>query len=127
VDLDKDTLKRYPEFQRDAFMSMNDEEARRYEWRVLEAIDPEAARSSTSGWDYEQYPYYRQPEWFEPSVVSSSYRARQTGTGARREREVAIVEEREGRERVVAREERAPDDAPRSEGERMRGRGSDER
>ena len=30
VDLDKELLKRYPEFHRDAFLSMRDEEARRY-------------------------------------------------------------------------------------------------
>lgn len=80
VDLDKDLLKRYPEFHRDAFLSMRDEEARRYEWRVLEAIDPEAARSSAAQWDYERLPYYRQPDWFDRGLVTRDDRAAQTPT-----------------------------------------------
>lgn len=63
IDMDKDTLKRYPEFHSGAFASMDDEEARRYEWRVLEAIDPKAAREASGRLEYDRYNYYRQPEW----------------------------------------------------------------
>lgn len=64
VDLDKDTFKRYPEFHSSAFASMTDEEARRYEWRVLEAIDPKAARQApAASFRYDEYTYYRQPDW----------------------------------------------------------------
>jgi hypothetical protein len=63
LDLDKDTFKRYPEFHSGAFASMSDEEARRYEWRVLEAIDPNAARQTPGTFEYERFEYYRQPEW----------------------------------------------------------------
>lgn len=128
IDLDKDTFKRFPEFHRDAFLSMSDEEARRYEWRVLEAIDPEAARASTSrDWDYERYPYYRQPDWYDRDVFTSP------GAGARRvtrtptTREVP-AEERTEREQVIAREERyeTEEGVPPSTRERMRGTGRDE-
>ena len=68
-------MKRYPEFHHDAFLSMRDEEARRYEWRVLEAIDPEAARKSTRRWDYDQFPYYQQPAWFDRSVMTRAERS----------------------------------------------------
>jgi hypothetical protein len=104
MELDKDTLKRYPEFNRDAFLAMNDEEARRYEWRVLEAIDPELARSSTREWDYERLRYYRQPEWFGRDVIPSGTGASRTGTDASRARGVQVTE-REDRERVVASED----------------------
>ena len=39
IDLDRDKLKRYPEFHPDVFMAMTSDEAHRYEWRVLEALD----------------------------------------------------------------------------------------
>jgi ferritin-like metal-binding protein YciE len=125
IDLDKDLLKRYPEFHRDAFVAMSDEEARRYEWRVLEAIDPQAARASTREWDYDRYPYFRQPDWFDQTAVT-----RTTGTSAAsartgRTRQVPVVD-REERERVIAREERSGE-VPISERERLRGRGPDER
>jgi len=64
VDLDKDTFKRYPEFHSSAFASMTDDEARRYEWRVLEAIDPAAARGTpNAAFRYDEFEYYRQPAW----------------------------------------------------------------
>jgi len=128
VDLDKDTLKRYPEFHRDAFLSMNDEEARRYEWRVLEAIDPEAARASVDEWDYERFPYYREPRWYEPDVFTPSDRGVSTPAGASRARQTPVAE-REERERVLAREEqsqRSPD-ASRPMSERIRGTSDDDR
>jgi ferritin-like metal-binding protein YciE len=118
VDLEKDTLKRYPEFHPDAFLAMTDAEARRYEWRVLEAIDPDAARSTTEEWDYDRYPYYRQPDWFDSSAAASSRVERGT-SGTARPREVPISTERETRERVIAREDASTgEETPR---ERIRG------
>jgi ferritin-like metal-binding protein YciE len=124
IDLDKETLKRYPEFHRDAFMAMTDAEARRYEWRVLEAIDPEAARSTKQEWDYNRFPYYRQPDWFDNSAAASSRAARSDASGTVRHREASISTEREARERVLARE-----DVSTGEGtphERIRGRSKDD-
>jgi ferritin-like metal-binding protein YciE len=123
IDLDKDTLKRYPEFHRDAFLSMDDEEARRYEWRVLEAIDPEAARSSGFDWDYERYPYYRQPGWFNRDLVTPGGSVRAESRTPRTQ--PAPIVEKEERERVIAREERQnTDESPRRE--RTSGGRSDE-
>jgi ferritin-like metal-binding protein YciE len=72
VDLDKDTFKRYPEFHSGAFQAMSDEEARRYEWRVLEAIDPASARKSPAAWKHEDYELYRTPDWAEVEWTSVS-------------------------------------------------------
>lgn len=50
IDLDKDKLKRYPEFHPDLFMAMTPDEAHRYEWHVLDALDGSqlpGARSET--------------------------------------------------------------------------------
>jgi ferritin-like metal-binding protein YciE len=124
VDLDKELAKRYPEFNRDAFLSMTDEEARRYEWRVLEAIDPEAARSSTRALDYERYPYYREPDWYDRNVAARSAATFADSTRSSASRPVPIVES--SGERVVARE--VPESRPEPpKREQTRGRGSDER
>jgi len=101
---------------------MSDEEARLYEWRVLEAIDPQAARSSVREWSYDRYPLYRQPDWFDaatlagPGGVGSGERA-----APRRRREVPITDERASRERIVARENPA-DEGEGIPRERVRGR-----
>ena len=69
IDLDKETLQRHPEFHRDAFLTMSDEEARRYEWRVLEAIDPERARRTRHDWQYQDFDCYAEPPWVETTVI----------------------------------------------------------
>jgi ferritin-like metal-binding protein YciE len=106
VDLTKDTLKRYPEFHRDAFMAMTDEEARRYEWRVLEAIDPEAARTAPTDWSYDRYPYYRRPDWYDAGGGTSSTRA-DTRSATRRDVPISTPEDERERERVIARQRQA--------------------
>jgi len=74
IDIDKETFKRYPAFHRDAFAAMSDEDARRYEWRVLEAIDPQAARQAVGAWEYEQFACYTQPEWLEVVLPTTARR-----------------------------------------------------
>jgi ferritin-like metal-binding protein YciE len=121
VDLTKDTLKRYPEFHRDAFMAMTDAEARRYEWRVLEAIDPEAARTAATDWNYDTYPYYRRPAWYTMGTGAAASSTAATSSAPRRDVPISTEEERE-RERILAREAGSP--STESE-ERLRGRSDD--
>jgi hypothetical protein len=82
VDLDKDVLKRYPEFHRGTFISMSDDEARRYEWRILEAIDPSGARKLPSTWDRDQLPYYRRPAWIGDTAWTPTDRDMRTREAA---------------------------------------------
>jgi ferritin-like metal-binding protein YciE len=119
LELDKDTMKRYPEFNRDAYLSMTDEEARRYEWRVLEALDPSVARSSLDEWDYDRLPYYRQPDWFDSGLVAPGAGANRVESSASGRRQVPITD-REDRERVVAGEHRYDEEMPPTR-ERIRG------
>jgi hypothetical protein len=117
-------LKRYPEFHRDAFLAMSDEEARRYEWRVLEAIDPQAARTATTEWSYDEYAYYRRPDWFDTEISASrSVQHPDTAGTARGEVPISTTEDERERERVLAREHNSPptDD----ERERLRGTSED--
>jgi ferritin-like metal-binding protein YciE len=117
VDFTKDTLKRYPEFHRDAFLAMSDEEARRYEWRVLEAIDPHAARTATTDWNYDAYPYYRQPEWYgKPMGTASSSGRSDVRPTPRRDVPMTTADEARERERIIAREEREPSHIDSQEG-----------
>ena len=125
VDLDKDTLKRYPEFHDDEFEEMTEDEARRYEWRILEAIDPEAARSSVASWEYERYPYYQQPTWFDRTAVGALDQNTTKG-GMRSPARQARIGRASG-EHVVAGDEPDDSETRTPERERMRGRGSDER
>lgn len=87
VDLDKDTFKRYPEFHSSSFAAMTNEESRRYEWRVLEAIDPNAARQTPGTFEYERYDYYRQPDWLGTDWPGY----RRIGRETRTEREPEVV------------------------------------
>jgi ferritin-like metal-binding protein YciE len=119
IDLDKPTLKRYPEFHAESFVAMTDDEARRYEWRVLEAIDPEAARSAPSEWRRDEFPYYRQPEWFDIAAPVAGRRTTERPT--RPVREVPTATESEMREQIVARERQSEREPLPSE--RVRGRG----
>jgi len=123
VDLTKDTLKRYPEFHRDAYLAMTDEEARRYEWRVLEATDPQAARSATTDWSYDAYPYYRQPDWYEPTLTVPASQRTEARPVPRRDVPVLTPEEQRERERVMAREQGSPSST--ESRERTRGRSDD--
>jgi ferritin-like metal-binding protein YciE len=118
IDLDKDTLKRYPEFHAESFVAMNDDEARRYEWRVLEAIDPEAARSAPSEWSRDEFPYYRQPEWFDAGTPATGP-SRMTEQPATSPGEARIRSESDRREQIVAREN--PVEQERPPRERVRG------
>ena len=74
IDIDNETFKRYPAFHRSAFAAMSDEEARRYEWRVLEAIDPEAARPAVGAWEYEQFACFIRPDWLEVVLPATARR-----------------------------------------------------
>jgi ferritin-like metal-binding protein YciE len=62
--LDKDTIKRYPKFDGDAFESPG--EGHQYERRLLETYAPgsDIAGTRSETWNYEDYEQFRQPEWW---------------------------------------------------------------
>jgi ferritin-like metal-binding protein YciE len=127
ADVTKDTFKRYPEFHTSGFMAMSDDEARRYEWRVLEAIDPNAARRQrSSAVVYEEYDYYRVPSWLGTGEagagdrgISSAARGSQTAATSRPTSERERVGSRD-REQVTARERTGERKTPPKPGEDIR-------
>ena len=76
VDMDRDTIKTYPEFSTTAFMSMSDDEVRRYERRVLHTINPNAS-ASTTYWES----YDRLPEYLATRLAPADRTAAQSTTG----------------------------------------------
>lgn len=63
LDVGRDTISRYPEYDRDSFERLSDEERRSYEHRYGEACCPDDA-VATSDWSYDTYRHYQQPTWW---------------------------------------------------------------
>jgi ferritin-like metal-binding protein YciE len=62
IDLDREQLQRYPEFNTNAFLTMSDEQARGYERRLLATISPKAGREGRY-WESYDLPDYTPPAW----------------------------------------------------------------
>lgn len=63
LDVTRDTISRYPEFDRNSFERLSDAELRGYEERYGQVCCPEDATASTD-WNYDTYRHYRQPTWW---------------------------------------------------------------
>ena len=81
LDVSRDTISRYPEFDRDSFDRLSDEELRGYQQRYGEACCPDEAVAATD-WNYDAYQHYQQPTWWRsefytwgaPAAVGTSGR-----------------------------------------------------
>lgn len=110
VDLDRERLQRYPEFNTNAFMTMSPEQTRAYERRVMAVIIPEAGREARYWESYERLPDYSTPAWLSTTSWGPA-RSRQAGREAAREAErperagTARQEPVGDRELITAREE----------------------
>jgi hypothetical protein len=109
VNLDKETIKQYPEFDKDEFARLSDAQLRDFETRLGRTCCPDEVASGAA-WTYESWEHYREPDWW---------------TTARRPADVARVAERPAavqpvrtesretrplRERVVARDSQTAGD-----------------
>ena len=72
IDLDRERLHRYPEFNTNAFLTMSDEQARAYERRIMNAINPDAARERRYWESYDRLPDYTPPEWLAVTSWTTS-------------------------------------------------------
>jgi hypothetical protein len=128
LDLARDQLQRYPEFNTNAFLSMSDEQARGYERRLLSTINPEASRTSRYWESYDRLPDYAKPAWLNiPAWTSSEAYADDMDRGAgTRTTESGRRQPAPDRERELI---RASEDVPFGEGgsreDRMRGVGDE--
>jgi ferritin-like metal-binding protein YciE len=80
-DLTKEQVQRYPEFSTSAFMSMSEDELRRYERRVLGAVNPEAGLEPQYWEAYERLPEYEEPDWLQSDAWSGFGYRRSSGSG----------------------------------------------
>jgi len=104
VDLTRDALRRYPEFDERLFAGFSDDELRAYEARMEDVCCADEARtsaaSSPTAWAFDSRRHYRQPDWWNGGFVRERLRAIEApGTRV----EPALVRERSDREHVVAR------------------------
>jgi hypothetical protein len=64
VDVRKDALSRYPEFDDRQFREFTDEDLRQFEGRTVEACCPDEP-TATESWAYESRRHYAQPDWWK--------------------------------------------------------------
>jgi ferritin-like metal-binding protein YciE len=105
IDMDREKLQRYPEFNANAFLTMTDEQARGYERRLFATLNPDALREPRYWESYDRLPDYTPPEW----LASSWGTMPTTSRDVPRERaRTAASRPREGqpeKELITAREE----------------------
>ncbi len=63
VNLDKDTIRKYPKFDKDEFARLSDDQLREFETRIGQACCPGDVAPGAS-WTYESWQHYREPEWW---------------------------------------------------------------
>jgi hypothetical protein len=66
VDISKDAIRRYPEFDRDLFLELTDEQMRAFERQTTEACCPADAPVEAVVWVHETVAHYREPNWWQP-------------------------------------------------------------
>jgi hypothetical protein len=77
IDVSKDALNRYPEFDDRRFREFTDEDLRQFEGRTAEACCPDDVTNETAlaSWAYESRRHYSQPTWWSaPASTRERYR-----------------------------------------------------
>jgi hypothetical protein len=84
VDVTKDAIRRYPEFDADQFHKFSDDEMRAFEQRMAVACCPDETRSVAEVIQYDTLRHYSQPDWWKRDYHSAD-----------RSRDVARVADRD--------------------------------
>lgn len=127
IDIARDRLQTYPEFNTNAFLSMNDDQARGYERRLLSAINPEAVRGARYWESYDRLPEYAPPSWLTTPVWGPTVRSTDDiGAATVRPEARPLSPERQPDAELIRAREEGPETEARPTGsDRMRG-GADE-
>jgi hypothetical protein len=111
VDVSKDALNRYPEYDDRRFREFTDEDLRKFEGRTVEACCPDEP-SATETWAHESRRHYTQPDWWRSDAYSRErlrpIESRTAGTPASRVASPVASPpstSRHDREHVMARED----------------------
>jgi hypothetical protein len=111
VDVTKNAIQRYPEFDADRFRQFSDDEMRAFEQRMSVACCPDEVRSVDAAIQYDTVRHYLQPDWwrrdyYRPDRSRDIARVAERDTRIRRDR-VEPARETFDRERVTARDRSA--------------------
>ena len=124
VDIERDTIRGFPEVQLDQFDGLTEDEAMRFNERTLTACCPnEIAGRTGEKWDFDSWSHYRQPDWWRVAPATELPPAPLTNRPLAEDYDPTIfrntgsmpVTPAHPAERVVAREEedyRRPADEP---------------
>jgi PRC-barrel domain len=102
VDVTRDTISRYPEYDRNSFEKLEGDDLRRYERRFADVCCPSDAADvdTRRGSEKEQWHHYRQPDWWRteyyqwdvpPPVGAAGTRPASSDTGFDERREPEAV------------------------------------
>ena len=72
VDIARDRLRDYPEFDEARFRDLSDEELRSYEGRMQSMCCPDEGRAAGGGWHHEDARHYQQPAWWSAAAYTAS-------------------------------------------------------
>ena len=64
LDISKNRLEMYPEFDEARFSEFTDDDLRAFEARMAEACCPEEPATEASSWAYDTRRHYQQPDWW---------------------------------------------------------------
>jgi hypothetical protein len=111
VDVMKDAIRRYPEFDADRFRKFSDDEMRAFEQRMAVACCPDETGSVAEVIQYDTLRHYSQPDWwkrdyYRPERTGEVARMAERDTRVRRDR-VEPARETFDRERLTARDRTA--------------------
>lgn len=117
LDLSKEALRNYPDFDVDRFEHFSDEDLRAFEQRTTAACCPDEAAVAAGSWAYDSRRHYRQPSWWstewgaggERPIEAQTWKAAPSTSGAPAEGSRSDYD----RERVTA---RAGDVSPHHDG-----------
>jgi hypothetical protein len=64
LDISKERLEQYPEFDEGRFAGFTDDDLRAFEARMVQACCPEELPEDVSAWAYDTRRHYQQPDWW---------------------------------------------------------------
>lgn len=121
VDVSRESLRHYPEFDERGFSTLTDEDLRSYEQRMGSACCPDDIAGDQAGWRHDSARHYQQPGWWMAGAYTASrlrpiepasFRSHAAAAGAATTEAVSPetrAPERFEREHVTARAEESRD------------------
>ena len=72
VDVARDRLRDYPQFDEQRFRDLSDEDLRAYEQRMAAICCPDDLRGDTAAWRHDAARHYQQPGWWSAGAYTAS-------------------------------------------------------